>query len=304
MATWRATGETEGLLTLPPDQPSIRIGDVEIHLADPGQASGWGYPVAIGPVRGAKLEGWRQGPVALRLETTVEGETQEAAADSAYAAMERALDLMLLSSGGAIAPVRVTRVIEQGWILGHKRMLGAVEFAAADVLVWSPEHADRLAASVGVVERLSGGDRERLRVALRWFRRASVHPDVGVQYLFLWFAVESVSQMEFLRPKPEPVRCRKCGKRLKCKACGTAPEPRPPTRVRELLVGATGLWSAAEYRDRYGLRSRLAHGGIGLTPTEEDRVRALIEPMRDAVRGVLNYTLNLEPRADARSGEG
>ncbi len=161
----------------------------------------------------------------------------------------------------------------------------------APVTSWNAEHDKTLPLAAEAVWRLREEDREHFRVAQRWLRSACVEDDPKVHYLFLWFAVESLSRMSFVRVQERTRECISCRKRLKCALCQAEQTFVPEVRTQQLLVDTLGLWSKKVHKARYSLRSKLAHGVSGLMPDEEEEVNGLIQPMHGTLRNAFQAAL-------------
>lgn len=291
---WIVFAETTGLLTFPPERPTVTLGPCQVWLKNQRFASDSPYtaPISAHGLRITKVE--RPGPVGLMFKTTVEAQSQAEARGLGYAEIELAADLLTLASGGTLAPVHVTNVHRSEWVNNQMKYHHEAALVVGEVSVWRKEHEEVLGHIGAGLHQLTEGDYRCVRNALRWLRRAGVSNEPSVQFVFLWFAIEALSDLSCVQAGLRPIRCRACQKPLTC-TCGADQSVRPDVRGGYLLVDTLGVWSKKEYRQRYQLRSKVVHGDIGVLPGEEEQeILDAIGPLRSAVLTTLERLLNGE----------
>jgi hypothetical protein len=269
--TWRVTAEAAGMLTFPPGQVPLRIGDVEIRLKDPGQASSIPRPV-VTSCRGVVPEDPAQlkSPVTLAIVAVVEAGTADEARSKGYTLIDEALDLAMLASGGQIAPAWVTNAVQDPFVGGQSQFTHAAVFVCGEVKVWTAKCDALLPRIQAKLETLSDADCQQIRLAFHWWRRACMQQETHSQFLFLWFALEALARMSF----------------------SSASRPANKIKVIHLLAHVTNIWSEQETGDRYGLRCDIAHGDINISFDTEMEIDQQIRPMQEAVQTIVQGIIN------------
>jgi hypothetical protein len=277
---WKVVGETTAMLTFPPNRTSVRIGNVEVALADPDQArttpvpitTSWHTRISVS-VPGFLEEA--QPAIELDVAAYVEAMTPQEAFDKGQAEIERTLTSMALASGSAIRPARFFAVLPEppapgaGWQLTTQATGGTIG-------VWSPEHVERLKRVEGALATFSGEDARLIRNAVHWWSRANMAEEPHTIFLYHWFAIEAFASLSLV----ERTAPRKPGKK-----------PSVSAKIAHLLATITKVWSKNECRTRYDLRCGVAHGDLIITPTEERAMNEQIPQLQDAVNAVLNHLM-------------
>jgi hypothetical protein len=281
--TWRVRAEAVGMLTLPPDRPCLKIRNVEVALQDRAQAAdkprevttSWRGPLSITGLAGLKEA---EPAVGLSLTVTVEAQTSKEARAKAEADLEGTICLMGLASHAAISPAYVVGVFPESPAVGAMPKLH-LRAASGQVLPWTSE-CDRLLSTVEqAYGKLPGDDRRRFLNSLHWWRRGHMEEEAHTKFLFFWFAIEALTGMSFVvnsLPKNSQRR------------------PTVASKIAYLLSTRIKVWSATECKERYDLRSRLAHGDIIVTAQEEDAMNEHIHHLQNAINAVVHWIITGE----------
>lgn len=301
---WIVIAEAPGLLTFPPERTYVELGPCTIRLKYPVQASSAPYqaPTSWRGLRVTQVA--KTAPVDLVIQTSVEAQSQEEARVQGYAEVELALDLVTLTSGGSIAPAVVTHVYKEPVGEPQITVHGEASLVVGTVTVWDHAREDLLYHIGNGLHQLSDRDYRCVRNSVRWLRRAGVEHDPCVQFLFLWFGIEALSSASVVEVKPKTPQCKKCQRPLTC-SCGADQSFLPDVRVTQLLVDTCGIWSRKECKERYRLRSKVAHGTIGVLPSEEREIERHVPHLRDAIHAILTRVFNgdLTSKPDSRDEE-
>lgn len=283
--------ETTGFLTLPPGTTSIKVDQVEIRLADETQKSSEQYtsPVLCNGVE-VNHTG-KKAPVELLISATVEAQTKEEAMKIGKAVIESALDLVFLISATPISTVFVFNAIrkmsENKFNFSQRALI-----TNRDVLVWNERSEERIPIFKAGIDRLTEKNRKHFLNAIRWRRKGAFSNESDVQFLFFWFAIEALSQMSFVQATNREHKCIECKKPLVC-TCGVKQSGETTAaRIQGLLVDTTGLWSKKECQNGYRLRSKVAHGNIGISPEEEKDIERTIPKLNDAIHELILKIFN------------
>jgi hypothetical protein len=294
MVKWKVSAETVGMLTLPPHRDVLHLGEVEIRLKDEAAASTQTEPVVVA-LRNAtprSPDGVAPG-VRLLASVVVETKTEADARTLGYTQIEQAFDLLMLASGGQIAPSWVTDALQVAPESLRQRFVIAARANITRRVVWD-ERCDELWPQLAEsLARLSEEDARHLRDAIRWWRRGCMETEPHIHFLFLWFALEALSGMSFVTVQPKKPRCKGCGAELTCPCGADQTEPNKVT-ASDMLVGTLGLWSKKQYKELYGLRCRVAHGNTGISPAEEETISETIFPLHQTVQGIIHGIIRNE----------
>jgi hypothetical protein len=298
---WKVSAETEGMLTLPPDRAVLQVGNVEIRLKEVNDAIEETRPVFtalrnVAAGKGAPLVPY----IRLVASVVVAAGSAAEAQVKGYALIEDALDVAMLASGGQIAPAWVTDVFQVAPEDTRRRFTISARAHITKQVVWDECCDERLPWIQGNLGRLSENDTRRLQNALRWWRRGCMEKEANVHFLFLWFALEALSGMSFVRFTDKRPRCKSCQRELTC-LCGADQNDPKKVRARDLLVETTGMWSNKEYRERWALRCQVMHGTIGISPTEEQAINEVIWPLHQTVEKIIHGLAKGEYIAPAAS---
>lgn len=223
----------------------------------------WDGPISV-EIPG--VIGETQPPVSLVMNTSVEAQTGEEALRIGHEEIEKALTLMMLASGGQIAPSRPIYAQEEPPGGGEARFVGAVSGVGSVIVVWDAQCESRVGPITGNLSGLSDEDARRLRVALHWWRRACMEPERHTLFAFQWFALEALAAMSF----------------------SAASKPPSTSKVQHLLVNTTGLWSAEQFQSRYRLRCAVAHGDTDITPVDEVELEPMIRAQHFTVENIVH----------------
>lgn len=280
---------TTGYLTLPPGTQSIMAENVEVFLLNEQQKSTEPFTTLTECLGGKMENNGKEVPIELGIKAEVEASTETDAIKSGKILIEDTLDLISLASCSAISPVYIfhcQRQLSSTKIeFSHKFLLKQRE-----VFVWNDECENIFGILPLALEKLPNGERKKLMNALWWRRKASVQNEVDVQFLFFWFAIESLAQMVFVKTVPKSYKCSKCKEDLVCTACKTDQKGVSVKRaIQGILVKTTHLWSKTECDKGYQLRSKVAHGNTRITPDEQFEMEKAIPKLNDTITNIIRH---------------
>lgn len=144
----------------------------------------------------------------------------------------------------------------------------------------------RLPESIGITD-------SRLAAALRWFVKALNTNLLHDQYIFLWIALEILSEDsdgdKILAPYKGP-----CGHVIGyCQDCGRATESLARGATLRAFLEATGI-EEKEARELWAMR-QLMHGAIPFDSKKLENLASLVQTLRAVSAGVLKARLGIKP---------